>query len=288
MTPDDYCATAIGGPGSNLYYSLMFLPPTTRHAGAAVYAFAREIADVAQECREPDVAHAKFDWWREEIARCYAGAARHPVTQAFAGRTMDREALLAMITAAETTIGGVRLDTVESLHAHCHATGSIREQLAASVFGSTDHAAGLYAQTLGLALRLTEILVHLGRDVRRDRLYLPRESLRRFGVAEDDVLACRHTPAFEALMAHETGRATQLFDEAIARLPERDRARQLPGLIQAAIARMQLDEMRRDGYRALERHVALTPMRKLWIAWSTRIRERHRASRVKIPQDERA
>jgi 15-cis-phytoene synthase len=283
MTPDDYCAAEIGGPDSNLYYSLLFLPSATRRAASAVHAFAHEVNDVVDECEDPGVARTKLDWWREEILRTYAGAARHPITQALApviaAQKFKRELLLAIINAAEATLGHVRFETFDALRAHCHATGSIPAELAAMVLGFTDPATRRSAQTLGLALRLTEIVANIGHDVRRDRLYLPAEELRRFGATESDMLACRHTPALESLLAYAAERARRLLDDADAHLPDCDRANQLPGQIQAALARVHLDEINADGYRTIERRLALTPIRKLWIAWKTRARERRRARR---------
>ncbi len=284
MIPDDYCAAAIGGLGSDVYASMLFLPPAARRAGNAVHALAREISDVAHECQDPGVARTKFEWWREEIQRCYAGSPRHPVTQALApviaAHKIERELLLLLVNATEATLGRVRFDTFESLCSHCRGTGAVVTVLTARVFGITEPATQRYAEGLGIALRLTDILINLGRDVRRDRLYLPAESLAHFGVTEADVRACRHTPAFEALMAQEAERVRRCYDEAIAQLPINDRPQQLPGLIMAAIARAQLDEVKDDGYHVLERRVALTPLRKLWIAWTTRRAERRLARRA--------
>lgn len=281
MTPDDYCANLIGGRGSSFYYSLMFLPLSMRRAANAVYAFVHETNAIADECHDPSVARIKLEWWREEILRTYAGAPRHPVTQALApviaAHAFERVHFLTLLAATETTLGRMRIEKFESLRDHCQHIGSTPALLTATVFGITDPATRLYAETLGVALRLTEILSNLGQDVRHDRLYLPAEDLGRFDVTETDILACRHTPAFEALMAFQTERALRHYDQALGQLPPVDHTHQLPGLIMTAIARTHLDEVRRDGFRVLERRLALPPLRKLWIAWKTRARERRHA-----------
>ncbi len=277
MTPYDYCANKIGGPGSDLYYSLLFLPTERRQVVNAVYAFVRETGEIADECSDPSVAHAKLNWWREEIQRTYAGAPRHPITQTLApGITQyqfEREHFVAILDASAATVGRVRIENLELLRMHCHGTGSIPGLLAGTAFGLTEPATRIYTEILGLGLRLTEILSYLGHDTRRDRLYLPATDLRRFGVSETDILAGRHTLAFATLMRFEVDTALHYLDDALTELPHADRAHQLPGLVMAALARAQLDEIRRDGYRVLERHLALTPLRKLWIAWRTRARE---------------
>src|SRR6185437_9903937 len=97
-------------------------------------------------------------------------------------------------------------------------------------------------------------------------IYLPQEDLDRFGVAATDVLRAHASPAFVALMRFEADRARGWYDDAIAALPARDRRSQRPGLAMAAIYRTLLDEIARDGFEVLDRRIALTPLRKLWIA----------------------
>jgi len=64
-------------------------------------------------------------------------------------------------------------------------------------------------------------------------------------------------------------RTQRWYARALDALPDEDRRAQRPGLIMAAIYRALLDEIERDGYRVLDRRIALTPLRKLWIAWKT-------------------
>jgi phytoene synthase len=95
------------------------------------------------------------------------------------------------------------------------------------------------------------------------------DELKRFGVSPADILNARHTENFTRLMRFQTERATRCYDEALALLPPEDRSAQRPGLMMTAIYRALLREIASDGYRVLEQRVALTPVRKLWIAWRT-------------------
>ena len=70
-------------------------------------------------------------------------------------------------------------------------------------------------------------------------------------------------------MRFQTERAEKYYAQAIAQLPAVDRRSQRPGLVMAAIYRTLLDEIRRDNFRVLHQRIALTPVRKLWIAWKT-------------------
>ena len=109
----------------------------------------------------------------------------------------------------------------------------------------------------------------MGEDARKGRVYLPVDELREFGVTAADVLNARYTEAFVRLMRFQAERARRCYDEALALLPPEDRRAQRPGLVMAAIYRTLLDEIAEDDFQVLKQRIALTPVRKLWIAWRT-------------------
>jgi len=118
-------------------------------------------------------------------------------------------------------------------------------------------------------LQLTNIIRDVGEDARKNRIYLPMDELRQFGVPAADILQGRETGEFRKLMAFEADRARNHYRQALQALPDPDRRSQRPGLIMAAIYRALLEEIERDGFRVLTRKTALTPLRKFWIAWKT-------------------
>jgi phytoene synthase len=276
MTPDGYCAQRIGAAAADAHYASLFATAAQRRGVYALYAYAGEVEEIATECHDAGVARSKLEWWREEIARLYDGAPRHPVTQALepviAAHALAREPFLAQLAATARGIGHVRFPNFPLLDGHCRHAGAPALLLATRVLGAPDAGAHERIEQLGAALRMQENLRHLGRDARRDVLLLPTEELRRFGVAESDVLATRQTPAFAALMAFAGERTGRALEDALGALPPLSRAAQLFVRILVALARAELDEIRRDGYRVLEHRIVLTPLRKLWIAWRTRLR----------------
>jgi phytoene synthase len=120
-----------------------------------------------------------------------------------------------------------------------------------------------------MAFQLTNIIRDVGEDARRDRIYLPLDEIERYGVSVADIAASRETEGFRRLIEFQIERALGYYRDAFAKLPSVDRRAQRAGIIMAAIYRALLDEIQRDGCRVLTRRTALTPIRKLWIAWRT-------------------
>jgi phytoene synthase len=273
MTPDEYCRQKAAASGSSFYYSFLFLPPPRRRAITALYAFCREVDDAVDEATDPGVAAAKLAWWRGEVRAAFAGTPQHPVAQALAPVVAEYRL---PETHFQAVIDGMAMDLERSryldfaeLEAYCHRVAGVVGLMSAEIFGYANPATLQYARDLGIAFQLTNIVRDVGEDARRGRIYLPQEDLARHGVAAADVLQRRGGDAFRALMAAEVGRAREWHDRAIAALPPEDRAAQRPGLVMAAIYRALLDEIARDGYAVLDHRVALTPLRKFWIAWTT-------------------
>ena len=273
MTPDEYCQQKAAQSGSSFYYSFRFLPSERRRAIIALYAFCREVDDIADEIQDVNIARAKLGWWRAEVANLFAGHPTHPVSKALQPATqqfsVDEARLNEIIDGMEMDLSRRRYQDFASLQLYCHRVAGVVGQLSASIFGFRNPKTLEYAENLGLAFQMTNIIRDVGEDARRDRIYLPQEDLQAFGVSNADILDCKQTPAFEALMAFQAKRAKSLYDAAFAALSPEDRRPQRPGLIMSAIYRTLLDELERDGFKVLNQRTSLTPMRKLWIAWKT-------------------
>ena len=271
-----YCQEKAAASGSSFYYSFRFLTPERRRAITAFYAFCREVDDIADECRDVALARTKLAWWRDEVARLYAGVPTHPVMLALREAVepfhLPQEAFEQIIEGMEMDLGRVRYADFAALRLYCHRVAGVVGEVAARVFGISDQTTLEYANKLGLAFQLTNILRDVGEDARRDRIYLPREELVRFNVSEDDLLHARMSENFRDLMEFQYQRAQQTYTEALALLPVAERKTQLPGLIMAAIYRALLQEIRRDDFQVLDRRLSLTPLRKLWLAWVTWIK----------------
>ncbi|GAA0753556.1 presqualene diphosphate synthase HpnD [Ideonella azotifigens] len=281
-TPQQYVQEKAAASGSSFYYAFLFLPPERRAAITAFYAFCREVDDVVDEVQDPQVAAIKLAWWQREVAQSFAGQPSHPVMQALMPLAkaygIEARHLDAVIEGCQMDLEQSRYLDYPGLQRYCHLVAGVVGEVACSIFGRTQDSTVAYAHKLGLAMQLTNIIRDVGDDARRGRIYLPISELQQFDVKAHELLK-RDAPwgyseRFTALMHFQAERAHRCYDEAMALLPEADRAAQKPGLMMANIYRTLLREIERENFQVLHQRISLTPVRKLWIAARTHLRGR--------------
>lgn len=280
-SPAQYVQDKAAASGSSFYYAFLFLPAPRRAAITAFYAFCREVDDVVDEVNDPGVAAAKLAWWQAEVRRAWQGQPGHPVLQALmphaATYGIEARHLLAVIEGCDMDLQQSRYLDYPGLQRYCHLVAGVVGEVAACIFGSPpgadpalDEVRTRYAHTLGLAFQLTNIIRDVGEDALRGRIYLPINELQRFEVKAHEILNRQYSERFTALMRFQAERAQALYDEALALLPQlpaAERRAQKPGLMMASIYRTLLREIERDDFQVLHQRIALTPLRKLWLAW---------------------
>jgi phytoene synthase len=273
MTPDEYCQQRTAQSGTSFYYSFLFLPPERRRAITALYAFCREVDDVVDEVSDPDLARTKLAWWRKEVGAIFSGTPQHPVALALqpvvAAYRLPQQHFQTVIDGMAMDLERNRYLDFADLERYCHCVAGVVGLMSAEIFGYANPGTLDYARNLGIAFQLTNIIRDVGEDARRGRIYLPQDDLARHGVSVASILKRESTPAMVPLMKEQVARARRWHQNALDALPLEDRRTQRPGLIMAAIYRALLDEIERDGYAVLDHRIALTPLRKLWIAWTT-------------------
>ena len=275
MTPDEYCQQKAAQSGSSFYYSFMFLPPERRRAITALYAFCREVDDAVDEASDPQVATSAIAWWRTELGNLYAGKPNHPVTRALAPVLekfdLRREHMEEIIEGMEMDLHQQRYADFAALNRYCYCVAGAVGLLAARIFGYTDPKTLEYAEKLGLAFQLTNIIRDVREDYENGRVYLPAKDLVQFGVEEQALRGPTLTPALRSLLAFEAGRARQYFIESaplVAMTPSIGR-KSLRALI--AVYSQLLDKIVDSGYEVLGPRVRLPLWRKLWILVSNAI-----------------
>jgi 15-cis-phytoene synthase len=271
MTPEQYVQQKAAASGSSFYYAFLFLPPARRAAITAFYAFCREVDDVVDEVSDPSIARTKLAWWQSEVAQSFAGQPSHPVMKALMPSVpaygITEEQLQDVIRGCQMDLEQTRYLDFAGLQRYCHLVAGVVGEVSARIFGQTQPGTTAYANKLGLAFQLTNIIRDVGEDAMRGRIYLPVNELQQFDVKAHEILQRKHSERFVALMRFQAQRAQGLYDEALALLPDADRRAQKPGLMMASIYRTLLREIEAEDFQVLHQRISLTPVRKLWLAW---------------------
>ncbi len=271
MTPEQYVQDKAAASGSSFYYAFLFLPAPRRAAITAFYAFCREVDDVVDEMVDQGVAATKLAWWQSEVSKAFGGQPSHPVMKALMPHTatygIEARHLQGVIEGCQMDLEQTRYLDYPNLQRYCHLVAGVVGEVAARIFGQTDPQTTAYAHKLGQALQLTNIIRDVGEDAMRGRIYLPVNELQQFDVKAHEILKRTYSDRFTALMKFQAQRAQGLYDEALALLPAADRRTQKPGLMMASIYRALLREIEADNFQVLHQRIALTPLRKLWLAW---------------------
>ncbi len=256
--------------GTSFYWAMRLLPRDRRNGMYAVYAWCREVDDIADG--EQPVARklAALAIWREEIEALYAGRPRHLVAralhQAVQKYRLRRADFLAVIDGMEMDAReDIRAPDLATLDLYCARVASAVGHLSVHIFGDASEAAHRVADALGRALQLTNILRDLDEDAGRGRLYLPREVLDRHGIRSTDPMAVLRHPALPAACREVAAIAEGYFrDSAEAMLRCRRRAMR-PAAVMGAVYRATLRELLRGGWRNPAVRVTLPRPLKLWL-----------------------
>lgn len=283
MTSDEYCRRLADSPGADFHYSLMGLAPAQRQALIAVQAFSLETTRIADECRDLGVACDKLSWWRTEVGRLFAGDPQHPITRALhphlAAFNLPEEYFREMLDGVAMDLEYDAYPSFTELTLYLHRLGSTPGLLTAEILGYQDRrSTPRFAHEAGGALLLFDRLYEVRRYAQHGRFYFPEDEMRRFGAGPGDLLAAQTTDRVRQLFAFQADRIREYHRRALEQLTPADRYAQSSLLIRLELAMTLLAEMSGEGYRLLEQRTSLTPLRKLWLAWRLRRRERRLAA----------
>lgn len=256
--------------GTSFYWAMRLLPRDRRNGMYAVYAFCREVDDIADGELSVDAKVAALATWREEIEALYAGRPRHLVARALREPTqryhLRRQDFLAVIDGMEMDARqDIRAPELATLDLYCACVASAVGHLSVHVFGDASAAAHAVAESLGRALQLTNILRDLDEDAARGRLYLPREILDRHGVRDFCPPAVLRHPALPAVCRDVAAIAEDHFRDAACAMLRCSRRAMRPAAVMAAIYSTTLSELLRSGWCDPTARVSLPKPLKLWL-----------------------
>ena len=267
---------------TNFYYSFLVLPPRKRHAIVAVWDFCRAVDDAVDEVVPEneragglsDMARAlaaeRLAGWRAELTAIYEGTPRRaqgialqPYVREF---NLPRARFEDLIDGVEMDLRQARYDTFAALAEYCRRVASAVGLICLEIFEYRNQRARTYAEDLGLALQLTNIVRDVRTDIARGRIYLPTEDLRRFGVTEDDLRAGVLTPRMVELLRFECDRAHSYYRRAAEQLPPEDARSLVAAEIMGGIYFEILRRIERRGYDVFSTQIRVPRPRRAAIA----------------------
>lgn len=263
--------------GSTADYALHRCPPAQRDSLAALWDLHAQLRGILR-LSSLDAAQAKLAWWAGQISELDGGTAQHPLLRTH-GPAWQRSGVGAAIL--QGVVEGVAIDLrqnrwidAQALLHYAHHSGGDVLRASALLLGLGSAEQQQAARALGAGMRLVLTLRHLGRDLAQGRLYLPMSGLQRHALTASELLRpdLQMSPALSALLREQAQLARErlLAGRAVWQDAPADRAAPLRSL--AATHAALLDEIERSGFAVLDRSVALTPLRKLWISRTARWR----------------
>ena len=205
----------------NFAYGIMLLPKPKRQAIAAIYAFARQVDDIADEPGPPDEKRAQLEGLRLAIeAEPGEDAMLVALADARARFSIPGRPLHDLIDGGLQDLDQQRYADFGELEGYCRRVAGAVGVACIAVYGADQPQR---AEALGIALQLINIMRDVDEDWSLGRVYIPQDELASFGVSEGDIAAGRCTPAWQALMAYQAARARTYLHEGRTLLPYLDR-----------------------------------------------------------------
>jgi len=255
---------------SNLAFTLLFLPEEKRRDLAVFYAFCRHVDDLADSTTFPDdMKRAGLETWLDAVDDKIP--LPEDLAEVVSRRDLPRELLHEIVLGVSMDLDQKRYGTFEELRRYCWRVACAVGLVSLQLFGCPIRKGEAYAENLGLALQLTNILRDVAEDAREGRIYLPLEDLKKFDVSEEDLLQGRETLGFAQLMQFQARRAQEFYRRASLAFPVEYRRELVAAEAMRGIYYEILEAMRGDTFRVLEKRYRLSLLRKAWIgfrAWT--------------------
>ncbi len=262
-----WCRRVARSRARNFYYSFVLLSPRQRGAMCAMYAFMRYCDDLSDE---PGANRAAIERWRGALENALDGRYDgHPCWPAFHDAVrrycIPHRYFHEMIDGVESDLEVMRFTTFEDLYRYCYRVASVVGLTIIHIFGYQGNEAPALAEKCGVAFQLTNILRDVREDAERGRIYLPLEDLRRYGVAEEEILNGRRTENVLALLRFEAARARGYYSESAPLVDLVDSGSRPSLRALTGIYKRLLDRIEASDFDVFSRRISLSALEKSWI-----------------------
>ncbi|PYX22119.1 MAG: squalene synthase HpnC [Acidobacteria bacterium] len=262
-----YCERLARSHYENFSVASWFLPARLRQHFFNVYAYCRISDDLGDEVGNPAASLLLLDQWQRELDACYAGSPRHPVFVALAETVRKFEIpqhefsdLLAAFRQDQTI---TRYQTFDDLLGYCRNSANPVGHLVLYLCGYRDAERQKLSDYTCTALQLANFWQDVSVDYEKGRIYLPLESLRRFGVTEEDLTANRNTHAFCEMMRYEVARAREWFERGLPLVSKVEKELAIDLELFTRGGQEILNAIEKLGYAVLGRRPSISKSRKL-------------------------
>ncbi len=264
-----YCERLARSHYENFSVATWFLPRRLRPHFHSIYAYCRISDDLGDEVNDSAQALALLDAWERELDACYSGEPRHPVFVALREtvRACDipKHEFSDLLQAFRQDQTVHRYETFDDLLGYCRYSADPVGHLVLYACGYRDEERQKLSDYTCTALQLANFWQDVTVDYAKGRIYLPLESLRRFGVSEQQIAQRRATPQFLELMRFEVGRAREWFERGFPLVDKVDRDLAIDIELFSRGGQAILDAIERQGFDVLHQRPVISKPRKLWL-----------------------
>jgi len=262
-----YCERLARSHYENFSVASWFLPARLRQHFFNVYAYCRISDDLGDEVGNPAASLLLLDQWQRELDACYAGSPRHPVFVALAETVRKFEipqhefSDLLVAFRQDQTI--TRYQTFDDLLGYCRNSANPVGHLVLYLCDYRDAERQKLSDYTCTALQLANFWQDVSVDYEKGRIYLPLESLRRFGVTEEDLTANRNTSSFCEMMRYEVARAREWFERGLPLVSKVEKELAIDLELFTRGGQEILNAIEKQGYAVLGRRPSISKSRKL-------------------------
>lgn len=254
---------------SNLAFALKILPKDRRDDMVVFYAFCRTVDDIADELGVSATKRAdRLMTWEDGIQHGFSKELElgNQLMEMVNRRGISQQWLLEIIDGCRMDLEPQKFGSWEALSKYNWKVAGVVGLVSTRIFGCVHESADRYAEMLGNALQLTNILRDVGEDLSNGgRIYLPENDMIRFQYSERDLIGKVYDGRFISMMRYQAERAEYLFREAEALIHPMDRKSLIPARAMAEIYQCLLEKMKQDGFKVFEKRYSVSKPRKLLI-----------------------
>ena len=263
----EYCRRLARSHYENFSVATWFLPGRLRQHFCNVYSYCRISDDLGDEVGDARDALALFDQWEAELNACYDGHPKHPVLVALAETVetfnIPKHEFSDLLRAFRQDQTITRYERFDDLLGYCRYSANPVGHLVLYLCGYSDAERQQLSDFTCTALQLANFWQDVSVDYAIGRIYLPIESLRRFGVSEDDIASNRNTQAFREMMKFEVERARQWFHRGLTLVEKVDRELAIDLELFSRGGQEILNSIERQKFAVLGQRPAISKPRKL-------------------------